>query len=40
MVVDEGMDIDDAFDNFSYNLLRALPYMGEKAPIILHDILI
>ena len=37
MVVDEGMDIDDAF---SYNLLRALPYMGEKAPIILHDILI
>ena len=28
MVVDEGMDIDDAFDNFSYNLLRALPYMG------------
>ena len=40
MVVDEGMDIDDAFDNFSYNLLRALSYMGEKAPIILHDILI
>ena len=40
MVVDEGMDIDDAFDNFSYNLLRALPYMAEKAPIILHDILI
>ena len=30
MVVDEGMDIDDAFDNFSYNLLRALPYMGGK----------
>ena len=40
MVVDEGMGIDDAFDNFSYNLLRALRYMGEKAPIILHDILI
>ena len=40
MIIDEGMDIEDAYDNFSYNLLRALPYMGEKTPIILHDILI
>ena len=40
MIIDEGMDIEDAYDNFSYNLLRALPYMGKMAPIILHDILI
>ena len=40
MIIDEGMAIEDAYDNFSYNLLRALPYMGKMAPIILHDILI
>ena len=40
MIIDEGMDIEDAYDNFSYNLLRTLPYMGKMAPIILHDILI
>lgn len=38
MVVDEGMEYEDALDTFSYNLLRSLPYMGDMAPIIQHDI--
>ena len=32
---DEGCDIDEAVEWVEYNTLRALPYMGEKAPIIL-----
>lgn len=39
MIIDEGMDYEEAEDYFSYNLLRSLPYMGENAPIIQHDIL-
>lgn len=38
MMLDEGMMYEEAVDHFSYNLLRSLPYMGEKAPIIQHDI--
>lgn len=37
MMIDEGMEYEDALDHFSYNLLRALPYMGEMAPIIQYD---
>ena len=40
MMIDEGMDLESALDHFSYNLLRSLPYMGNMAPIILHDILV
>ena len=40
MVIDEGMEYEDAIDHFNYNLLRSLPYMGEMAPIIQYDILI
>lgn len=32
---DEGCGIDEAVEWVEYNTLRALPYMGEKAPIIL-----
>jgi transcriptional regulator with XRE-family HTH domain len=38
MMLDEGMDYEDALDHFNYNLLRSLPYMGEMAPIIQYDI--
>ena len=40
MMIDEGMDLESALDHFSYNLLRSLPYMGNMAPMILHDILV
>ena len=38
MVIDEGMDSDNALEHFSYNLLRSLPYMGVMAPIIQSDL--
>lgn len=38
MVQEEGLSFEDAYDNFSYNIVRSLPYMGEKAPIIMYDI--
>ena len=34
MTVD-GMSEDDAIDFINYNTIRAIPYMGEKSPIIL-----
>lgn len=39
-MIDEGMEYEDAMDDYSYNLLRSLPYMGEMAPVIQNDILI
>lgn len=29
---------DEAIDFIEYNTIRSLPYMGEKAPIILHKL--
>ena len=40
MMIDEGMELEEAIDHFEFNLLRSLPYMGEMAPIILHDIFV
>lgn len=37
-LVAEGMDAEDAIEFIDYNTIRALPYMGSHAPIILHDI--
>lgn len=37
LVETEGMDYSDATDNVDYNTLRAIPYMGEKAPIVVFD---
>lgn len=34
----EGMTAEDAADWISYNTLRALPYMGEYAPILMYDL--
>jgi hypothetical protein len=31
---DQGMDPDEATEFYEYNLVRALPYMGDKPPII------
>ena len=38
MMIDEDLEYEEAFEHFSYNLLRSLPYMGEMAPIIQYDI--
>ena len=38
LVDDEGMTEEEAADFISYNTVRALPYMGPKAPIILYSL--
>ena len=38
LVDDEGMTEEEAADWISTNTLRAIPYMGEKAPIVLFDL--
>lgn len=38
LVDDEGMTEEEAADFISYNTVRALPYMGPKAPIILYPL--
>lgn len=38
LIVVDGMDPEDACDFISYNTLRALPYAGEKAPIVMYGI--
>ena len=35
LVDTENMEYEDAIDFISYNTLRALPYQGDRAPIIL-----
>ena len=34
----DEMDYEEAVEFIEYNTLRATPYMGEKAPIVLHSI--
>lgn len=38
LMVDEGMDYHQAIETIDENTINALPYMGEKAPIIMYDI--
>jgi len=38
LMEDEGMTYEDAAEFISYNTVRAIPYMGEMAPIIVYDI--
>lgn len=33
---EENLDYEDALEFIEYNTLRALPYMGDNAPIILN----
>lgn len=35
-ITDTELDHDAAIEFISYNTLRALPYMGEKAPIVVN----
>lgn len=37
MCCDDGIDLEDAVDYIDYNTMRALPYMGENAPLIMVD---
>lgn len=43
MVFDESLSSDEVFEEvfeyYEYNIERALPYMGESAPIILKELL-
>ena len=39
LVKNEGMTEEDAEEWINYNTLRALPYFGEDAPIVMHRIL-
>jgi transcriptional regulator with XRE-family HTH domain len=38
LIISEGMDYEEAIEFIDFNTLGALPYMGEKRPIILNRI--
>ena len=38
LMEDEGFTEEEAIEWIDYNTIRALPYMGEKAPIIMYPI--
>jgi hypothetical protein len=38
LMISEGMDYEEAIEFIDFNSLGALPYMGEKRPIILNRI--
>ena len=38
LMENDKMEYEDAIDFIEYNTLRAIPYMGENAPIVLHSI--
>lgn len=33
----EGMSVDDAIEWIEYNTIRAIPYMGYNAPVIMYE---
>ena len=35
----DGMTREDAIEWIEYNTLRAIPYFGEKAPIVMYDLM-
>jgi hypothetical protein len=35
VLIDEGMELDDAIDHFEYNVVRSLPYV-ENAPVLVY----
>lgn len=37
-LLDSKTSIEDAIEFIEYNTLRSVPYMGEKAPIVMKDI--
>ena len=34
----DGMEYDEAVEFIEYNTIRALPYMGEKAPVVIYPL--
>lgn len=38
LVMNENMKLDEAQEYIEYNVIRALPYMKEQAPIILYSL--
>ncbi len=38
LMVTDGMSREDAIEFIDYNTIRSLPYMGERAPIIMYEI--
>lgn len=38
LIVEESFTVEDAMEWIDYNTIRALPYMGEGAPIIMYPI--
>lgn len=38
LIAHDGMSYEDAADFIGYNTVRALGYMGERAPVIIHRI--
>ena len=38
LVKNDNMTPDDAVEWLDYNTIRAIPYMGEKAPIIVYNL--
>ena len=39
LVSEEGFSVEDAIEWIDYNTLRAIPYMGSDAPIVMHPLL-
>lgn len=38
LVETEGLDEDEAWDWIEFNTIRALPYVGDRAPIIMYPL--
>ena len=38
LVAHDGMSPEEAMEWIDYNTIRGIPYMGEKAPIVMYDI--
>lgn len=38
LMLEDDMSYDEAIEFIDFNTIRALPYMGEKSPIIMYDI--
>lgn len=38
LILVEGMERNEAIEFIDYNTIRAIPYMGDKAPIIVYDL--
>lgn len=36
-MISDGMNYEDAIEFINYNTIRALPFMGDMAPLIIYD---